>query len=92
MYSKVRIDGFQAHLPDNILSSHEVEDLLKPAYDKLNLSKGRLEMFTGIKERRYWPLDKTPSQASAEAGQKLIDRLSIDKKEIDIVIFKHRKA
>jgi 3-oxoacyl-[acyl-carrier-protein] synthase-3 len=86
MYSKVKIDGFQAHTPDSILTSEAVEDMLRPAYDKLNLSKGRLEMFTGIKERRYWPLDKTPSQASAEAAEKLISKLDIDKSEIDIVI------
>lgn len=86
MYNKVKIDGFQAHIPDSILTSEAVEDMLRPAYDKLNLSKGRLEMFTGIKERRYWPLEKRPSQVSAEAAEKLIADLGVDKSEIDIVI------
>ncbi|EDM24938.1 3-oxoacyl-(acyl carrier protein) synthase [Lentisphaera araneosa HTCC2155] len=86
MYNKVKIDGFKAHIPDSILTSEAVEDMLRPAYDKLNLSKGRLEMFTGIKERRYWPLEKRPSQVSAEAAEKLISDLGVDKSEIDIVI------
>ena len=86
IYKKVRIEGFQAHLPENTLTSEQVEDLLEPAYSRIKLPKGRLELFTGIKERRYWPLEKKPSQAAAEAGQKLIDRLNIDKEDIDLVI------
>ena len=86
IYKKVQIDGFQAHTPEQVLTSIQVEEMLEPAYNKLNLSKGRLELFTGIKERRYWPLDTRPSTVAADAAQKLLDHLDIPKEEIDIVI------
>ena len=52
-YNNVYIDGFHAHLPDNVITSEEVEKQLEDVYKRLKLPEGRLEMFSGIKERRY---------------------------------------
>ena len=40
---------------------------------------------TGIQSRRLWPTDYKPSQASAEAGNKLFD-CGIDRSEVDLLI------
>ncbi|NQZ57106.1 MAG: 3-oxoacyl-ACP synthase III [Lentisphaeraceae bacterium] len=82
----VCIEGFEAYLPESIITSEEVEDLLSPAYQKLRLPKGRLELFTGIKERRYWPETTKPSDVSTKAGQQILDKLNIDNSEIDALI------
>ena len=48
MYSK-EIDGFQAHLPDNTLSSIEVEEMLKPATTSLIYPKDVWKCLPGLK-------------------------------------------
>mgnify|MGYP000061877730 CR=1 FL=1 len=85
-YSNVYIENLTAHLPPNKLSSLEVEEALAPAYERLNLSKGRLELFTGIKERRYWPLGTMPSDVSSAAGLKAIKDAGLSVDDIDVLI------
>ena len=85
-YNKVYIDGFHAELPDNIITSEQVEKQLSSVYTKLKLPEGRLEMFSGIKERRYWPEGTMPSTVSTAAGEAILQKLNIPKDEIDAVI------
>lgn len=85
-FDEVYIEGFQANLPPNEITTAEVESLLKPAYERVGLSEGRLELFTGIQSRRFWELGTKPSDVSSEAGQQLIDKLGVDKQEIDVLI------
>jgi acyl-CoA:acyl-CoA alkyltransferase len=86
LYNNVYIEGFEAHLPPNIITSSEIEDQLSDVYQKLRLPAGRLEMFSGIKERRYWEMGTIPSQVSTQAAQKIMQRLNIDASEIDALI------
>ena len=72
-------------LPQKITTSHELEGELSPLYEKLNLQTGRLELMTGILERRFWPSGHLPSSASAEAGLKLL-REGINPGEVDLLI------
>ena len=72
-------------LPQTITTSHELEGELSPLYEKLNLQTGRLELMTGIRERRFWPSGHLPSSASAEAGLKLL-REGINPGEVDLLI------
>lgn len=85
-YTNVYIDGFYAHLPESIISSAQIEQQLKPVYDRLRLPQGRLEMFSGIKERRYWPTVTRPSDISTQAAQAALDKYDIPKEEIDVLI------
>jgi len=52
-FKNVYIEGLAYHLPKNIVSSEDLEKRLAPVYDRLKLPFGRLEMMTGIKERRF---------------------------------------
>jgi len=85
-YNKVYIDGFHAELPENIITSEQVENQLSSVYERLKLPEGRLEMFSGIKERRYWPEGTMPSDVSSAAGESILKKLNIPKDEIDAVI------
>ena len=85
-YDNICIEGFEALLPPNVITSAEIEEQLSEVYEKLRLPKGRLEMFSGIKERRYWNLGTVPSEVSTKAAQKLITRLGINPSEIDALI------
>ena len=43
-FEKVYIEGLGYHLPENIVTSAEIENRLAPLYDRLKLPQGRLEL------------------------------------------------
>jgi acyl-CoA:acyl-CoA alkyltransferase len=85
-YSGVYIEGFEAYLPEATITSAEVENMLEPVYTRLKLPAGRLEMFSGIKERRYWPEGTLPSEVSTKAAEKILTRLNLQASDIDALI------
>jgi 3-oxoacyl-[acyl-carrier-protein] synthase III len=85
-YQNVCLEGFGYTLADEIVSSEELENWLKPLYDRLRLSTGRLEMITGIRERRFWPRGTLPSEKSVESGARAIQATGVDPHEIGCLI------
>ena len=84
-FSRVAIEGMAYSLPPEVIRSVDIEQQLSPLYSKLNLSDGRLELMTGIEQRRFWPSSYKPSQASAEAGIKLLQH-GVNSQEVDLLI------
>ncbi|MBT3668374.1 MAG: 3-oxoacyl-ACP synthase III [Opitutae bacterium] len=84
-FKNVVIEGMAYALPSEIYSSKRIEEQLNPLYKRLNLPQGRLELMTGIKERRFWPSSHRPSEASAKAGRNLLAK-GIKKEEVDLLI------
>ena len=80
------IDSLAYVAPPKVWTSAYVEERLKPLYDRLRLPEGRLELMTGIRERRFWDHDIRPSEASAEAGRKAIERSGIAAEDIEVCI------
>jgi 3-oxoacyl-[acyl-carrier-protein] synthase III len=85
-YNKVRVESFGYELPEHSVTSLSLEERLAPIYNKLNLPYGRLEMMTGIRERRFWDDGVTPSQASTKAAQKAISRSGVKKEDIGCLL------
>ena len=85
-FKNVYIEGLAYHLPKNIVSSEDLEKRLTPVYDRLKLPFGRLEMMTGIKERRFWDKDVSPSQVASKAGELAVLNSGIDRVEIGCLI------
>jgi 3-oxoacyl-[acyl-carrier-protein] synthase-3 len=85
-FKNVYIEGLAYHLPKNIVSSEDLEKRLTPVYDRLKLPFGRLEMMTGIKERRFWDKNVSPSQVASKAGELAILNSGIDRVEIGCLI------
>ena len=85
-YEKVCLESFGYELPKHVVTSLSLEERLAPVYDKLKLSYGRLEMLTGIRERRFWDDDVTPSQASMRAAEKAINKSGINKEDIGCLL------
>ena len=84
-FEKVGIEAMAYALPAETVSSSQLEEKLSPLYERLNLPNGRLELTTGIKARRFWPSSFNASQASAEAGNKVLT-MGIDPNSIDLLI------
>lgn len=85
-FSNVVIESFAYALSEDILSSDKIEERLAPLYQKLKLPEGRLELMTGIKERRVWPLGTRPSDLSTAAARKLFLKSNIKKEDVDLLI------
>ena len=85
-YNRVHVESFGYELPENIVTSLTLEERLAPIYDKLKLPRGRLEMMTGIRERRFWDDDVTPSQASIKAAEKAISRSGVSREDIGCLL------
>jgi acyl-CoA:acyl-CoA alkyltransferase len=84
-FTNVAIEAMAYALPPDVVTSEAIEDRLSPLYERLNLPKGRLELMTGIRERRFWSEGFSASRASAEAGNALLAK-GVPSKEIDLLI------
>ena len=85
-FKNVIIESFAYTLPPKVLSSIEIEEILKPTYERLKLPEGRLELMTGIKERRFWEPGTPPSTIATEAALKLLEKSEVKKEDIDLFI------
>jgi 3-oxoacyl-[acyl-carrier-protein] synthase-3 len=86
LFSKVVIESLAVALPDEVLSSAAIEQRLAPLYQRLRLPEGRLELMTGIKERRVWPAGTRPSDASAAAGRAALARSHLRADQVELFI------
>src|SRR5438105_4939019 len=85
-YSNVCIESIGYELPKHVVTSAEIEARLSPLYDRLQLPYGRLELMSGIRERRFWDDGVTPSAAAAMAGRKALEQADIAGRQIDCII------
>lgn len=85
-FEKVCIEGLDYHLPDNIVTSIEIENRLAPLYERLKLPQGRLELMSGIQERRFWDQGVFPSEVATLAGEKALAQSGVDASQIGCLI------
>ena len=85
-FENVCIESLGYELPGNIVTSENIEQRLQPVYDRLKLPAGRLEMMSGIRERRFWDKGTFPSDVATLAGEKAIQRAGIDCDQIQCLI------
>ena len=86
-YSKVCLHTFGYELPPCVLTSDMIEERLAPLYDRLKLPAGRLELMSGIRERRLWNPGTRPSQGAALAGQAVLDKSDLNPASIECLFF-----
>ena len=86
IFKNTMLSAIDYFLPDTKITSTELEEELSPIYKRLKLPEGRLELMTGIKERRFWEPGTRPSMIAAEAAKKLLKKININKGEIDLLI------
>ncbi|MDR1816929.1 MAG: 3-oxoacyl-ACP synthase III [Puniceicoccales bacterium] len=85
-FSRVVIGSLAVELPDEAWPSALIEQKLAPCYERLRLPAGRLELFTGIRERRFWSRPTRPSTAAAAAGRKALAQAGVAAGELDLLI------
>lgn len=80
------IESIAVALPEEVWTSAEVEARLRPLYERLRLPEGRLELMTGIRERRMWPAGTRPSDASAAAGKAVLAKSNVPAADVELFI------
>ncbi len=85
-YQHVCLESLGYCVPDEIITSDDIERRLAPLYSRLKLPEGRLELMSGIRERRLWPRGTKPSDKSIDSGRNAIDAAGIDPREIGCLI------
>ncbi|MCK6448631.1 MAG: 3-oxoacyl-ACP synthase III [Planctomycetes bacterium] len=71
---------------DEVVTSLEIEERLAPVYARFGLSAGRLELMTGIRERRFFARGVRPSDAAARAGEQALARVPALREELGLVV------
>lgn len=77
-FRHVCVEAVCCTLPPHVVTSDEIELRLAPVYDRLKLPAGRLELMTGIRERRFFDSGTLPGTISALTAKKAIDASGID--------------
>ncbi len=85
-YRHVCVEAFGHLLPSHVVTSDEIETQLAPIYDRLGLPAGRLEMMSGIRERRFFDRGTRPSTHSAQSAAHAIEAAGIDKRHFGALI------
>ncbi|MBK7643697.1 MAG: 3-oxoacyl-ACP synthase III [Planctomycetes bacterium] len=85
-FAHVRLESFAHHLPEARLGSGELEGRLAPLYERLKLHVGRLELMSGIRERRCYPRGTRPSTIAAAAGELALERARIPRERVGALV------
>ena len=85
-FEQVAIETIAYDTPPEVLSSDEIENYLNDTYQRLRLPKGRLELMTGIQERKFYPIETLPSIISAKAGRAAMQKSRFERDEFDLVV------
>jgi 3-oxoacyl-[acyl-carrier-protein] synthase-3 len=85
-YENVCLESIGYALPEEVVTSAEIEARLAPLYERLRLPEGRLELITGVQERRFWAPGTLPSQKSVISGGRAIEAAGMDPAQIGVLI------
>ena len=85
-YENVCLEAIACKLPEEIITSDWIESQLQPLYSRLRLPEGRLELMSGIAQRRFWPRDMLPGQKSVETADEAIRRSGVDRRHFGALV------
>ncbi|WP_146462425.1 3-oxoacyl-ACP synthase III [Rubripirellula tenax] len=85
-FANVCLESIGAEIPEETWSSSDIESRLTPLYDRLKLPEGRLELMSGIAQRRVWQPGTVPSGPSIRSANHAIEASSVDRDQIGCLI------
>src|SRR4029079_11589073 len=85
-FRRVFLESFGYTLPDEVVTTAALERRLAPLYERLRLPEGRLELMTGIRERRCLPAGERPSTVSIESARMAIAASGIDPRQFGALV------
>jgi 3-oxoacyl-[acyl-carrier-protein] synthase-3 len=85
-YQNVCIEAVAHLLPPHVITSAEIETQLAPVYERLGLPHGRLELMTGIRERRWWDPGTLPGSVSTTVARLALEQSMLDPRTIGALV------
>jgi 3-oxoacyl-[acyl-carrier-protein] synthase III len=85
-YTNVCLESFGYTLPEEVVTSAEIEERLSPLYQRLRLPEGRLELMSGIRERRFWKQGVLPSEKSISSCDRALEVAGLDRGHVGALI------
>lgn len=85
-FENVCLESIGSEVPQEIWSSEDIERRLSQLYQRVRLPEGRLELMSGIRERRVWPEGTRPSGPSLRSAERAIVASGIDRERIGCLI------
>lgn len=85
-YQNVCIEAVVCTLPEEIVTTTEVETQLRPVYDRLRLPEGRLELMTGIRQRRLWKPGIRVGHQSVATVQKALETSGVAPEKVGALV------
>ena len=85
-FRRVAIESIGFVLPENVVTSVHVEQQLAPLYQRLRLPEGRLEMMSGIAERRFWDAGTSIGQPSVRSARLALEAADFPAEKIGCLI------
>jgi len=85
-YQHVVLESFGYTLPDEVVATSTIERRLAPLYHRLRLPEGRLELITGIRERRFWEAGVLPSDKSVASAEQAMAAADVGRDAIGVLI------
>ena len=85
-FKHVCIEALGHALPSHVVTSLELERRLKLCYDRLGFSEGRIELMSGIRERRFFDPGTRPSAVAASAAEAALLPIDFDRSRIGCLV------
>lgn len=85
-FQNVFLESIGVSLPDEVVTTAQIEQQLQPLYQRLRLPEGRLELITGVAERRFWAPETLPSSQSIKSANRAIEAAGFDRSKIGCLI------
>lgn len=85
-YEHVCVETLSYELPPHVVTSDDIERQLAPVYERLGLPFGRLELMTGIRERRFFDPGLKPGQISAITARKALAASGLSAADIGLLV------
>ena len=86
IYRRVRVEALAHSLPPHVVTSAEIEHRLGSLYERLGLPEGRLELMSGIRERRFFDSGTKPGAISRETARRAIESAGIEPRQIGLLL------
>lgn len=86
LYNNVCLEALAYTLPEEIVTSAQLEARLEPLYHRLRLPEGRLELMSGIRERRFWAPGTLPGSQSILTAQKALAAAGLERQRVGALV------
>lgn len=85
-FENVNIESIGFTLPPEIVSSLDIERSLGSVYQRLRLPEGRLELMSGIAERRFWPRGTLVGEPSVRSARRALEGSGLQPSDVGCLI------